>query len=151
MWKHRVWAALGLCIHPRWQGQMFDCNLRLSFDLQCCWWEQIKMSCRGCIGIWMQSVSWRTKCWQDRRTESEMWLVSNLTYWVKAESVVFTVVAEEKAALHRDVLFDVLSWRLGRSTVLLLKTATFECNIFTQRVPVWSKTETVWEGMARLF
>jgi hypothetical protein len=35
-----------------------------------------KMSCRGCIGIWMQSVSWRTKCWQDRRTESEMWLQS---------------------------------------------------------------------------
>ena len=35
--------------------------------------------------------------------------VSNLTYWVTAESAVFTVVAEKKAALHRDILFDVLS------------------------------------------
>jgi hypothetical protein len=76
--------------------------------------------------------------------------VSNLTYWVTAESAVFTVVAEKKAALHCDILFDVLSWRWRRSTVLLLKTAMFECNILTHRVPV-CKTETVWKGMARCF
>jgi len=34
---------------------------------------------------------------------------SNLTYWVKPDIVVFIVVAGEKAALHRDVPFDVLN------------------------------------------
>jgi hypothetical protein len=31
---------------------------------------------------------------------------SDLTCWVKDESVVFTLVAEENAALHRDVPLD---------------------------------------------
>jgi len=109
-----------------------------------------KMSCRGCIGIWMHSVSWRAKCWQDRRKRN-VTTVSNLTYWVKAESAVFSVVAEEKVTLHCDVPFDLLSWRWRHNTVLLLKTAMFERSILTHWVPVWSKTETVWEGTAKFF